>query len=104
MIYFDLDSVILKENCQFHLYVNKTDVIQTVLNGGNKIILANWPNNKHIICSINNDIRIRIPSYPNVLVNRTVLCNCGIEASLYDQLTYKQMSTTDPLLCTILLV
>ena len=79
VIYFDLDSEIIKENCQFHFYYNKTDITPTVLDGGNKIILANWPNDKHIICSINNDIPIRIPSYPYVLVNRSVLCNCGIE-------------------------
>ena len=50
------------------------------MDGGNKIILANWPTNKHIICSINNDILIEIPSHPYLLVNRSVLCNCGIEA------------------------
>ena len=44
------------------------------------IILANWPNDKHIICNINNDIPIKIPSHPYILVNRSVLCNCGIEA------------------------
>ena len=49
------------------------------LDGGNEIILANWPNNKHIICTINNDILIKIPSHPYVLVNRNVLCNCSIE-------------------------
>ena len=31
------------------------------------------------MCSINNDIPIRIPSHPYVLVNRSVVCNCGIE-------------------------
>ena len=51
--------------------------------GGNEIILANWPNNKHIICNINNDIPVRIPSYPYVLVNRSVLCNCGIAVENY---------------------
>ena len=56
------------------------DVTLAVLDGGNEIILANWPTNKHIICSINNDILIEIPSRPYVLVNRSVLCNCGIEA------------------------
>ena len=45
-----------------------------------KIILANWPNDKHILCNINNDIPIRIPSHPYVLINKSVLCNCGIEA------------------------
>ena len=52
----------------------------TVLDGGNEIILANWTNDKHIICTINNDIPFRILSHPYVLVNRSVLCNCGIEA------------------------
>ena len=37
------------------------------------------PNDKHIICNINNNIPVRIPSHPNVLVNRSVLYNCGIE-------------------------
>ena len=51
-----------------------------VLDGGDEIILANWPNNKHIICNVNNDIPVKIPSHPYVLVNRSILCNCGIEA------------------------
>ena len=51
-----------------------------VLDGGNAIILANWPNDKHIICNINNDTLIKIPGHPYVLVSRSVLCNCGIEA------------------------
>ena len=51
-----------------------------VLDGGNEIILANWVNDKHIIYTINNDIPIEIPSHAYVLVNRSVLCNCGIEA------------------------
>ena len=79
-IYFDLDSEIIKANCQFDLYYNKTDITSSVLDGGNEIILANWPNDKHIICSVNNDIPIRIPSHPYVLVNRGVLGNYGIEA------------------------
>ena len=45
-----------------------------------EIILANWPNDKNIICSINNDIPVKIPSHPHVLVNKGVLCSCGIEA------------------------
>ena len=38
------------------------------------------PNDKHIICNINSYIPVRIPSHPYVLVNQSVLCNCGIEA------------------------
>ena len=33
----------------------------------------------NIICSINSDIPIRIPSHLYVHVNKCVLCNCGIE-------------------------
>ena len=66
---------IIKQNCNFIFYYNKSDITPTVLDG-NKIILANWPNNKHIICTIKNDI----PSHPYVLVNRSVFCNCRIEA------------------------
>ena len=50
-----------------------------VLDGGHEIVLANWPDNKHVICYDNNNIPIKIPSYPYVLINRTVLCNCRIE-------------------------
>ena len=69
----------IKENCKVNFYYNKTNIYPTVLGGGNEIILANWPNDKHIICNINNDIPIKIPSHTYVLVNRSVLCNCGIE-------------------------
>ena len=72
MIYFDLDQEIIKENCRFMFYYNKTDFTPTVK-------LAIWPNDKHVICSIINDIPVRIPSPLYVLINRIVLCKCGIE-------------------------
>ena len=50
--------------------------------------MANWPNDKHIICNINNDIPVKIPSHPYVLVKRSVLCNCGIEAENHFLLKY----------------
>ena len=81
-IYFHLDPVVIKENCKFAFYYNKTDITVTVLDGGNEIILPNWPNDRHIICNINNDIPVKIPSYAYVLVNRSVLCNCSIEAEI----------------------
>ena len=46
------------------------------MDDGNEIIPANWPNDKHIICTTNN----KITSHPYVLVNRSVLCNCSIKA------------------------
>ena len=53
------------------------------MDGGDEIVLANWPNDKHIICNTNNDNPVKIPSHPYVLVNRTVLCNCSIEADIH---------------------
>ena len=79
-IYFNLTTNIIKNNCNFDFYFNKTDVTPAVLDGGDEIVLANWPNDKHIICNVNNDIPVKIPSHPYVLVNRSVLCNCRIEA------------------------
>ena len=79
-IYFNLTTDIIRNNCNFHFYYNKTDVTPTVLDGGDEIILANWPNDKYIICNINNDIPVKIPSHHYVLVNRSILCNCCIEA------------------------
>ena len=41
-IYFNLESDIIKENCEFLYYYNKTDIKTTVPDGGFQIILANW--------------------------------------------------------------
>ena len=78
-MYFNLGSDIIRENCNFEYCFHKTDINPRVHDGRNKIILANWPDNKHIVCNENNDISVKIPSYFYVLVNRSVLCNCGIE-------------------------
>ena len=78
--YFQLDRQIIKYNCVFDYYYNKTDVKPSKLNGGDEIVLANWPSFKRIVCSTHNNIPIEIPSHPYVLLNRTVLCNCIIEA------------------------
>ena len=51
-----------------------------VLDRGYEIILANWPNDKHSICTINNDIPVNMPSVPYVLINKSVLCSYDIEA------------------------
>ena len=79
-IYFNLTTDIIRNNCNFDFYYNNTDITATGLDGGDKIVLANWPTDKQIICNINNDIPIKIPSHLYVLVNRSILCNCGIEA------------------------
>ena len=75
-----MTTYIIKNNCAFDFYFNNTDVTPTVLDGGDEIVLPNWVNDKHLICNINNDIPIKIPSHPYVLVNISILCNCRIEA------------------------
>ena len=70
----------IKNKCKITLFFNKTDITPTVLDGGNEIILANSPDDKHMICNVRNDIPVKISSHPYVLVNRSALCNCSIEA------------------------
>ena len=42
-IYFNLESDVIKANCEFLYYYNKTDIKPTILDGRFQIILANWP-------------------------------------------------------------
>ena len=79
-IYFDSNAEIIKENCEFQYYYNKTDVKPSVLDGENEIILANWPKTKYVICKDNHEYPIKIPRHPYVLLKRSVLCNCDIHA------------------------
>ena len=62
-----------KDNCVFDYYYNKTDVKPSILDGGYETVLANWPSFKRIVCSTHNNIPIEI-------LNRTILCNCIVEA------------------------
>ena len=78
--YFNLESDVIKANCEFQYYYNKTDIKPTILDGGFQIILANWPNYRKIMCLHNNNIPINIPGHPYVLMNQSIMCNCDIEA------------------------
>ena len=33
-----------------------------------------------MVCMVNNDAALNSPSYPYILLNRSILCNCDIEA------------------------
>ena len=79
-IYFNLELDVIKANCEFQYYFNKTDIKPTVLNGRFQIILANWPDYRKIMCSDNNNIPINIPGHPYILMNQSILYNCDIEA------------------------
>ena len=77
-IYFNSYAKIIEENCEFQYFYNKTDVKPAVLDGGNEIILANWPKYKYVICKDNHEYPIKIPRHPYVLLKRSILCNCDI--------------------------
>ena len=54
------------------------------------------------MCSYNNNILISIPSHPYVLLNRSFLCNCDIEAKsnfLLESLAVCGNSETDLVMC-----
>ena len=68
-IYFNLESDVIKANCEFQYYYNKTHIKPTMLGGGFQIILANWPNYRKIMCLHNNNIPINMPGHPYVLMN-----------------------------------
>ena len=50
---------IIRNNCNFDFDFNNSEITPTVLVGGDEILLANWPNYKHIICNINTDIPVK---------------------------------------------
>ena len=93
-LYFQLDKQKIKDNCIFDYYYDKIDVKPSILDGGYEIVLANWPSFKRIVCSTHNNIPIEIPSHPYVLLNRTILCNCIIEAE--NNFLLKSIAACDP--------
>ena len=82
-IYFDLGPDIIKNNSDFIFYYNKSDITLIVLDGGNEIILANWPNDKHIICTINNDLPMCGSHFEN---SSTIFNNSTIYSLFYRSL------------------
>ena len=79
-IYFDLSADVIKENCDSQYHFNNIDMKPSGLDRRHEIVLANWPNPKHVICNDSHNIPIKIPSHLYVLLKRTMLCNFGIEA------------------------
>ena len=69
----------IKENCNFDYFFNNSNIRPAVVDGENEIILTNCPNEKHICFNNDNDIPVKSPSFPYVLVNRRVKCNCEVE-------------------------
>ena len=67
--------------CTFDYYYNTT-VTPSVLDGGTHILLANMLSPKRLVCSQDLHMAHPMPSYPYVLVKRSLLCNCHLESDL----------------------
>ena len=67
--------------CTFDYYYNTT-VTPTVLDGGTHILLANMLSPKRLVCSQDLHMAHPVPSYPYVLMNRSLLCNCHLQSGL----------------------
>lgn len=80
-LFYDLDVATIKKNCEFEYVYNKT-VVPSVLDGGDEIILANMLSEKKLNCKNQHhlDVPLDSPQHSYTLVNRSILCNCKIEA------------------------
>ena len=80
-IIYNLTSDVVYSVCQFKYFYNTT-VTHSVLDGGSHIHLANILRPKRLVCSNNFHMAHPVPSFPYVLINRTLLCNCHLESGL----------------------
>ena len=80
-LYYKLSKEIVYSVCTFDYYYNTT-VTLSVLDGGTHILLANMLSPKRLVCSQDLHMAHPVPSYPYVLVNRSLLCNCHLESGL----------------------
>ena len=80
-IFYNLTSSVVYSVCQFQYYYNTT-VTPSVLDGGSHILLANMLSPKRLVCSHDFHMAHPVPSFPYVLVNRSLLCNCHLESGL----------------------
>ena len=78
-LYYDLPLDTIMENCEFKVMYNTT-VTPAILDGGDTIVLANIESPKDLKCDDNFPLRLSQHSY--VLLNRSVLCFCDIDAGL----------------------
>ena len=80
-IFYKLPQDVVYSVCTFDYYFNTT-VTPSVLDGGTHILLANTLSPKRLVCSQDFHMAHPVPSYPYVLVNRSLLCNCHLESGL----------------------
>ena len=80
-IYYNLTQEVISKYCTFKYFYNTT-IMQSVLDGGPLILLANMLTPKRLICTYASDMARPVPSHDYVLVNRSMLCNCHMESGL----------------------
>ncbi len=80
MFFSDPTQTVL-ENCGFDYRYNMT-AIPTVLDEGETILLANMVKQKSIRCKHNAYLKTPFPHHNCITVNRSLLCECEIDASL----------------------
>ena len=80
-IFYNLTSSVVYSVCRFNYYYNTT-VTPSVLDGSSHVLLANMLSSKRLVCSCDFHMAHPVPSFPYVLVNRSLLCNCHLESGL----------------------
>ena len=80
-LFFELSASIVREHCTFQYYFNKT-VMPSILDGGPQVLLANFQQNKKLICKRFHGLATPLPEHAYVVVNRTMLCDCEVESEL----------------------
>ena len=78
-IFHNSPPEIVTNNCKFLYYYNTT-VTPSVLDGGHQILLANMLSSKKLVCAQDHALATPLPKTDFVLVNRSILCNCHLDA------------------------
>ncbi len=89
-IFYDLGHKTISHNCQFDFVFNQT-VPPVILNGGKRLLLANFHGPRSLKCNLENGgLATPAPSHTYAVVNREFLCDCHLDlehASLLRQLS-----------------
>ena len=78
-LFYQYSSEQVAQACNFHYYFNTTPT-PTVLDGGNQIVLANMISQKKLTCNKFQELATPFASQRYLMINRSVLCGCQIEA------------------------
>ena len=81
-IYYDIDPLVIKEKCHI-AYYHKYKPEPTLLDGGNEILIAGVPDMWEVECDKDRDIPMRLQAGPYVIIKRSELCQCSLQAGDY---------------------